>query len=541
MFKQLGVLCAITVMLAGCGGIVSGVNNRGVQGSSLAAFSGQYAFSLVGFDATGSPLSMVGSIKADGLGNITAGEVDVNDHGTVTSVGPLSGTYGFDSNVPPAGTYTFYGNGQGALGIIELTYTIGGVSEPLAFAFSLQGGGGFGEIMSLDRSNYIASGKMELQSSSAFTLASLAGDYAMALTGSSGSNTATAAVGRLTLESNGASSNVSFDRAVAGVGSAGPTTGSSVGVVFGSGGPDPDGRGTFILTLHDALAITSQTFAYYAVSGNRIIGLEIDGNGTTTAELTRQGTPFAAATIVTPGSVFAMAGVDTAAAENEIAAAGQLQISGVGTNTATVRWDSNDAGIIVGPASFANQAVPGFDTASGRGTVSIAAGASNGLADSAVFYLTGPGAGYILDTTAGINNRALAGTLTAQAGAPFTVASDLGGMGIVRASSLSANSANSLVGLFGLTTSSGTYALAFDQRYPVNGQTQTQLDQNAANVVVLGVDEAIGRGTLTIPGGSKTATEAFYLVGPNQFVFIDVSPVSSGLNGPTDIYDVNMK
>jgi hypothetical protein len=65
------------------------------------------------------------------------------------------------------------------------------------------------------------------------------------------------------------------------------------------------------------------------------------------------------------------------------------------------------------------------------------------------------------------------------------------------------------------------------------------LDQSAANITVQGPDEVTGRGTLSLPSGGKTATEAFYVVGPNQFVFIDISPVSSGLNGPSSPFYVN--
>ena len=36
------------------------------------------------------------------------------------------------------------------------------------------------------------------------------------------------------------------------------------------------------------------------------------------------------------------------------------------------------------------------------------------------------------------------------------------------------------------------------------------------------------------------ATEVFYVIGPNQMVFIDVSPVSSGnLNGASPLFFVN--
>ena len=40
---------------------------------------------IAGFDSNGNPVGIAGSLKADGLGHITAGEVDVNDNGVISS------------------------------------------------------------------------------------------------------------------------------------------------------------------------------------------------------------------------------------------------------------------------------------------------------------------------------------------------------------------------------------------------------------------------------------------------------------------------
>jgi hypothetical protein len=515
-------------------------------GNNLGALNGQYAFQLAGFDPTGNPMSIAGSIKSDGLGHVTAGEVDINDNGAISSNSSVSGTYAFDSNIPLVQTYAFQSNIQNSLGTITLTYTVGNVSYPLAFGFSLQGSPGFfGQIMSLDTNNFIASGTMQLQYRNSnpgptpvVTLSNLAGDYVVALNGRSANNP-TSALGRLTLASSGASTNVTFDRSIAGIGAAGPTTGASANLAFGSAGPDANGRGTFTLTLNDALASTTQNFAYYVVNVGKIVAVEADGNGTMTAEFSRQNTPFTAATVATSGSVFAMTGVDTVAASNEITAVGQLQITGVGADTGTLRWDSNDAGVILGPASFAGQTVHAFDTTTGRGTVTIAGGALSGLADSVAFYLTAPGTGFLMDTTTGVFNRAMLGTLSAQAGGPYSASTDLAGLGIVRSRGSSVNDALSFVGLFGLTTTPATYATIFDQRFAKSGIVQTQMDQSIPGITVQALDQITGRGTLLFPIGTKTATKVFYVIAPYQFAFIDVSPVSSGLNGPSNLFFVN--
>jgi hypothetical protein len=98
----------------------------------------------------------------------------------------------------------------------------------------------------------------------------------------------------------------------------------------------------------------------------------------------------------------------------------------------------------------------------------------------------------------------------------------------------------SFVGLFGLTTTPATYTMLFDQRFSKSGTVQTQMDQSApAGITLQALDQTTGRGTLLFPNGSKAATKAFYIVGPNQFVYMDISPISSGLNGPSNLYFVN--
>jgi hypothetical protein len=115
---------------------------------------------------------------------------------------------------------------------------------------------------------------------------------------------------------------------------------------------------------------------------------------------------------------------------------------------------------------------------------------------------------------------------------------DLAGLGIVRTRGWSVSDALSLVGLFGLTTTPGKYAILFDQRFAKSGIVQTQMDQSSAGMTVQALDEVTSRGTLTLLNGGGTATKVFYMAGPEQFVFIDIS-VSSGLNGPSSVFCVN--
>ena len=204
------IALAWTSGCAGGGGVSpSGGNTT----PSPALLNGQYAFVLSGFDPA-NPIAIAGSFKADGQGNITAGDVDVNDNGIHSSSISLAGTYAFDTL--PTGTI-----GLGTLGTITLTNAVGSVTHLLKFGFSINSAGTFGSIMDLSANNFIVAGTVQKQS--VFTLAGLAGSYAVILNGLNFAK-ATSVIGRFTLAADGTTSNLSFDRSIAGVGTAGPTT-----------------------------------------------------------------------------------------------------------------------------------------------------------------------------------------------------------------------------------------------------------------------------------------------------------------------------
>ncbi len=509
-----GSLTLIAVgLMAGCGGSGGGGLSSGPPQPN--ALNGQYAFVLAGFDSTGAPVGIAGSLKSDGLGHITAGEVDVNDNGTVSSSTSVAGTYAFDAA------------GKTTLGTIQLTNTVGSVTHPLAFAFSLQASGNFGSVMSVDANGFDAGGTIQLQNSSVFTFAGLAGSYVATINGRNSSNP-TSALGRFTLASSGVTSNVEFDRSIAGstTGTAGPTIGALAALTFAGSGPDTNGRGTFTLNLNDGLVAppVMQTFAYYAITATRFVAVETDTTGTMTADFAGQAS--IPTTPTTTGAIFGMAGVDTTVS-NEITAVGQLQMTGVGATAATVNWDANDNGAVHSGISLPSQDVAAYDSTTGRGTVNVTGGTASGLANTLVFYLTSPGAGFIMDGTAGATNRAMAGPLMAQAVGPYSAATDLNsGLGIVRSRGSAPNNAFSLVGLFGLTTDQTTYEILFDDQSNFGANLSPQgPDIPLTGIMLVNLDANVGRGTLSLPNGSGGAsTNAFYVIGPNQFYFIDITP-----------------
>jgi len=147
------------------------------------AFKGAqtYAFGFTGVDANGDRVGYVGVIPMDGNGNISGGQIDVNDNGnsknTVCSAPPcaVTGTYAPNGSgwqisltAPIAMTFDFYIASGSTNKITPLTF----------YAISKNPG-----------SNPAVSGSMVLQDSSqTYNIAAFVGDSVSALTGVNGAN-----------------------------------------------------------------------------------------------------------------------------------------------------------------------------------------------------------------------------------------------------------------------------------------------------------------------------------------------------------------
>jgi hypothetical protein len=456
---------------------------------------GQYAFVLSGFDQAGKPLGMAGSITADGNGTITAGQMDVNDNLTVaTSTTTLTGIYTLDSN-------------------LRGTITVTSLTPSRAFAFSLKSGGTFGDIVSLDVSKFVAGGTIERQDATPF--ASSPGNYAFEFDSSAPTRRST--VGRFTLAATGAVTNGLLDTSVAGTGSF--LTNSSFTATFTA--PGSNGRGTLTIVASG----TTTNYAYYVILAGKFVVVQTDSSPASNSIQTGVALGQNASIAYTAGSVFALTGVH-AGGVGDISAIGLLQVSN--SNNATVLWDSNDASTLHAALSANGQTVT-FDPSSGRGTITVTNGFTNGLFDSAVFYLTGSGAGFMLDTTAGVNNRDLAGVLQPQAAPPqppfgsgFSLAAIAGNM-IFRSNGSSLADNGSLDGLLTVTSSS-TFSVVSDARV-IGSPDAVNVSQSGSLAVAI---DANGRGTFT---GNVTnvvnGLMVFYIVQGYQFVGIDITPAPS--------------
>src|SRR5664280_1409557 len=123
---------------------------------------GNYIFSLSGIDVNGFPFNAVGAVTADGFGNITGGEEDLND---------VSSGYRQASSI--TGTYNVGPDGRGTL---NLNSSIGSFSY--AFAIRALNNAGLNEI---DNNVINANGNLEQQTAAGVTTPS--GNYAFGFAG----------------------------------------------------------------------------------------------------------------------------------------------------------------------------------------------------------------------------------------------------------------------------------------------------------------------------------------------------------------------
>ena len=478
--------------MCGCGGGGSSASSSTTTNSptaTLGSLSGQYAFLLTGFDAGGSQMAVAGTIAADGNGHITGGAIDLNDSQALSSSGAVTGTYTSDSN---------------HRGVISFTNSLGTVAHLLAFAFSLKTNGTTAEMIGFDANNFVITGTMQKQDPTAFSLSTLAGTFVYE--NDSHGPTQSSNIGRFVLAASGSATGID-DASLAGSTPLLPSN------PFTATYATPGANGSSAWTVNENGITTN--FVAFVISASKFIAVEMDTVGTIGATVaTRQNAITAATLTNSTGSVFSLTGLD-APAGHTISAIGTLQVAS--SITGNFGWDTNDAGKPLTLQSVAATPLT-FDPTTGRGTITISGGHTSGLFDSAVFYLSDVGTGFILDTGAGTNNSALAGPLQPQTG-----------VGNFGNSSLSAN----MIGV-GTTGDVASDALAEDILFAVSTTTtppslfglEDVLAGGAGSsnlafsgLAFSGINATTGRGVIA----TTTSSFVFYLIAPNQFVFITVA------------------
>jgi len=360
-----------------------------IMASPMAMLEGQFAIELSGFDLTGGTLGAIGSITADGAGNITGGSLDLNrDRAPSVHITGVTGTYTLDSK---------------RYGGISLR-TAAASDRPLAFSFALASDLQSGMIGGSDSNGVALSGQLLRQDRTAFALAKISSSFVFKLESNSSDRLAT--VGKLSIGSNSILSGI-LDESKSGVDPvlvAAPAAGRLTAP------PDAEGRGSFNL----ATPAENLSLVLYVATDSRIFLLETDsGSVGRTRQLglaLRQLLPFSPATANASGRIHA-SGFDTRPSSfGAVSVEGSLAIHNL--THATLSWNATSAGTTLSIDSLRSDLVT-FDPSTGRGEIEIANGFANNFADSVAFYLARPAVGFLLDKTAGRFNRAIAGDLEA--------------------------------------------------------------------------------------------------------------------------------
>ncbi len=329
--------------------------------STAGGLNGQYSFLVSGADPSLFYVA-VGSVIADGNGNITGGEEDLCDlSGCATAI--LSGTYATGDD------------GRGSINVSSTnfgpqTLQVAVTSPSHALIIEFDG-------------NATSSGSLDLQDTTAFSGTSISGNYSMAMNGLDITNIAEEEVfpaalgGIMTADGAGGFTNVTLDVNDGGTVSSEPT-------VFGAtAGPDSFGR----VVISDP----NFEFVYYIVNAKALRLIEADESlFVTSGSAYTQGTGSLTVANLAGTSVFAEEG---STINGSLGLAGEMTVDNNGNGTAGF-MDANDFGSVTN-GSITGSTFSNFTAA--RGQLTLAGNVSSNVADFQV-YLVDPGVN-ILDPT----------------------------------------------------------------------------------------------------------------------------------------------
>jgi hypothetical protein len=505
--------------------------------AATAILQGNYTFLLRGYDGAGIPMALAGSLNADGNGNITAGEMDINDGGGITVVpSPATGNYTIDAsfNNVPRGTFTI------------TSFTFPNSSDHPSFRIAMSGDGKRGKIIELDGTGYLNAGTITAQDSTALTTSIPAASYAFGFDSDAPVGGRIVEDGQFILGSAGVTGGLVDESKAA---NANPIySGATVSPDVATA-PDTSGRGTFTLTVNG----NSTKYAYYIVNANQLNVIEIDQGlmfGTVQAGVARAQASLTAASVNTsPASVLQMTGMDAIpGTPNGI---GPDVIIGVVTISAangfSMTFDANDLGTVL-RGHPATGTVTSFDATTGRGVLSNDGGFNAGFVNSAVFYLYATGSGFIIDADPStpngtppdqaVTNNAFSGTFVTQTGTPFNAQSVSGNLLALAGASAIPDIPN-IAAAVNANSQAGTLSAAGDAT-SLNSQ-EGNLPDISFNGSYSITDTNLGHGSGTLPAGffgyfqsNAQIPVTFYMIAPNQFVLIGAE---NGANSGVAFFD----
>jgi len=398
----LAVTLLASTVLAACGGGGSEpAPPPPTGGFSNASLHGRYAFTMSGTDVNGF-FARVGSITADGQGNITDGIEDV-----VT--GAAASTLPFMPS-----TYQIQANGRGTIQLFNSTTP---ANQPLVFSITLNSTSQ-GLIVQTD-GIATASGNFVLQNTAAFSTAAISGGYVFDFSGEALDNLSQpgpdSIVGQFEANGGGGITSGVLDENFEG-GLSGPTTFSNGTFTMDATNGSTFGRGTV------TLGATGLTYIYYIVDGTRLKMIEASDSALTLGDAVAQtGNVPTTNAAFTGNFAFLTAG---ASGSGTLTQAGRFTSGGSGALTGIVVADNDNGNFQTAPKGSISAATYAIDPAypgTGRGTITFT-DSSLGTFEYIV-YMNSATRGVIQNV---VNERVADGTISAQAAGPFTTASFAG-------------------------------------------------------------------------------------------------------------------
>ncbi len=433
--------------------------------------NGNYAMYFQGFDPTGKMLATVGTIIADGNGNLTGGIYEGNG---------LSVTGG--AHYLGAGTYTIGGDNRGILAR--------SLGDTYRFAISDDGDRGY--FIEWDNSGVRGSGVFKKQTATDFSISKITGDYAFGFSGSDNNGNRQGSVGRFTSNGAGILTQGASDTVGAVTGHTQVTSYTGTIVFDASTGGPTYGRGTMTTTIP---SVGTFHATFYVVNATEFFYISTDPISATASLLTgtilAQSTPFSVSSLNGPG-VFHLTGMNPAMNLNNIMI-GQW-VANSGTGTLAAEYAGNDAGSTIPQGSFsASYSI----ATNGRGSLVSSLGTD-------YFYMVAPNQAFLVSSDANVMTGTFEPQLILAGG--FTNASVAGDyfLGTVDRASPSVIDASGVANFDG----SDTWTSMEDASLP-SGNYSDQARTASYSVT----SSTTGKILITVPGGNEIV---FYAVSPTK-------------------------
>jgi len=440
------------------------------------SLKGNYVFSLSGIDLNGNAFYAVGALTADGNGNITGGEEDLND---------VSSGYTLAPSV--TGTYTVTSDGRGTLNLIVPAI----LPKTFSYAIAIRALNN-AVLNEIDNNVVNATGNLEAQTSGT---PQPSGNYAFGFAGSGGGCGPLNSTGIFSLTSG----NISGVQDV----NCGGSISQSQSLSGSYGNIDVLGRGTGRLSITTGRS----NFVYYVVSANRYRFLSLGAAVFFLGSADLQTQSSFASTDFTGNYV-----INTSANTPSGVSYTLIQLNASGGNISTGYYDVNDTGNVGSSSLTGAYSVGSNGRVTGSFTVSP-------LTLPFAIYMISPSQAYYLDertsVVGGGNVYAQSSAVTTNAAWAGSYATKQFGYFIVTVGILPGNS-TSVSGQIS-ADGNGTLAGTLDINDPTNlfpGLT-LQGTYSVGNA-------APGRTTVSITTTEGTRNYIAYIVDPTRVLLLEI-------------------